>query len=44
MKIQCPKCGNDQAYHNGVNYECPDCDYEWSDGVTYEDSDDWEEE
>lgn len=29
MEIECPKCGSDQAYFNGVAYECPDCNYEW---------------
>ena len=27
--IECPKCGFDNAYCNGVNYVCPDCDFEW---------------
>ncbi len=25
----CINCGNESAYFNGVNYECPDCDFEW---------------
>lgn len=25
----CPYCDNENAYFNGVNYECPDCDSEW---------------
>jgi uncharacterized Zn ribbon protein len=29
MEIQCPKCGDEQAFFNGVCYECPDCDYQW---------------
>lgn len=31
MEIKCPKCGCEDAYHNGVCYECPDCGYTWSD-------------
>jgi hypothetical protein len=27
----CPKCQMENAYFNGVVFECPDCDYEWSD-------------
>jgi DNA-directed RNA polymerase subunit RPC12/RpoP len=25
----CPNCGDQNAYFNGYNYECPDCGYEW---------------
>src|SRR5690606_71273 len=25
----CVNCGYENAYFNGVNYECPDCDFEW---------------
>lgn len=25
----CIKCHEENAYYNGVNYECPNCDYEW---------------
>ena len=32
MAIQCPYCKSEEAYHNGVCYECPDCDATWSDG------------
>lgn len=28
---ECPECHNEDAYHNGVCYECPECDYEWED-------------
>lgn len=31
MEIQCPKCFSEEAYFNGVEYECPDCGYTWSD-------------
>ena len=27
--IECPNCGNENAYCDGVRYVCPDCDYEW---------------
>jgi len=27
--VECPNCGSENAYHNGVSYECPDCDNEW---------------
>jgi uncharacterized Zn ribbon protein len=39
MEISCPNCGSDQAYHDGVQYQCPDCDYEWSDGLDLFDDD-----
>lgn len=29
MTIECPFCGMDNAYCNGVEYECPDCDRTW---------------
>ena len=29
MTTECPNCGMENAYHDGVNYVCPDCDYEW---------------
>jgi hypothetical protein len=29
MNTTCIKCQEENAYHNGVCYECPDCDYEW---------------
>lgn len=28
--IECPKCGDDNAYCDGVQYVCPDCGYVWS--------------
>jgi len=44
MNVTCPKCSNENAFHNGLNYECPDCDFEWSDGLDlgdyYDDGDD----
>ena len=32
MNTECPKCHSEDAYHNGVTYECPECDYEWGKG------------
>ena len=29
MNTECPECGSEDAFHNGVTYECPDCGYEW---------------
>ena len=29
LNCTCPYCDNENAYHNGVNYECPDCEAEW---------------
>jgi hypothetical protein len=26
---ECPECSNENAYFNGLNYECPDCGCEW---------------
>jgi uncharacterized Zn ribbon protein len=34
--VECPNCSNENAYHNGVQYECPDCDYEWDDGIEFD--------
>jgi len=28
---KCPKCLEENAYFNGVCYECPDCDHTWGD-------------
>jgi hypothetical protein len=30
----CPNCGDENAYHNGLAYECPDCGYEWDSVVS----------
>lgn len=40
MNTECPNCGMDNAYHNGVCYACPDCDYEWPDGLIFDDEED----
>ena len=29
MEIVCPNCFNENAYFNGVCYECPDCGNQW---------------
>lgn len=29
VTCQNPDCQSENAFHNGINYECPDCDYEW---------------
>lgn len=34
MTVECPICGSEDAYHDGVSYVCPDCDYTW--GNDYE--------
>lgn len=29
LNVDCLKCESENAYHNGVEYECPDCDHTW---------------
>ncbi len=29
MNTECPVCGSEDAYHDGVQYVCPNCDHEW---------------
>jgi protein PhnA len=41
MTTECPNCGMENAYHDGVNYVCPDCDYEWDDGFDIYDDEDY---
>ncbi|SEN32882.1 hypothetical protein SAMN04487902_1126 [Prevotella sp. ne3005] len=31
----------ENAYHNGVCYVCPDCDYEWDDELDIYDDEDY---
>jgi hypothetical protein len=39
--ITCIKCQEENAYYNGVIYECPDCDCEWDENqFEYIDDDD----
>lgn len=33
LNVDCPNCGMENAYHNGVEFECPDCDYTWGDNL-----------
>lgn len=40
MNIECPNCGSENAYYNGVEYECPDCDYTFSDEMCFDDDGD----
>ena len=30
MRTNCPLCNSEYTFHNGVNFECPNCDYEWN--------------
>lgn len=38
-----PTCGSENAYFNGVNYECPDCGTEWDDNNSIWDDDEEED-
>jgi len=38
--VDCPECGDEGAFFNGVTYECPNCGYEWDDDVETEMDDD----
>lgn len=29
LNIECPKCGMENAYFNGLQFECPDCNHTW---------------
>lgn len=40
MEIHCPNCGCEDAFFNGVSYECPECDYTWG-GNDGDDDDEW---
>lgn len=40
LNVNCPNCGSENAYHNGVEFECPECDHIW--GAL--DEDDFDEE
>ncbi len=39
MNVTCPNCGFEEAYFNGVAYECPDCGHIWND--KYDDEDEF---
>lgn len=30
--FECPYCGDEGAYFNGICYECPACGMEWESG------------
>ncbi|OOF58708.1 zinc ribbon domain-containing protein YjdM [Rodentibacter genomosp. 2] len=36
----CPKCHSEYAYHDSVNFVCPDCSYEWNGTEPVETDDD----
>lgn len=40
METVCPNCGEENAFFNGICYECPDCGYEWSDESCPQDEED----
>ena len=40
MVVECPYCGSEDAYHDGVSYVCPDCDGRWQ-GDDDGDDDSW---
>ena len=37
MNVECPKCGAEDAFFNGVCYECPCCEHEWNADIDFED-------
>ena len=37
LNTDCPICGSENAYFNGVEYECPDCGKTWPCSVIPED-------
>jgi len=39
LNTDCPYCGSEGAYHNGVEYECPECGATWDDEVELDDDD-----
>lgn len=42
---ECPSCSRDNAYHNGLEYVCPDCGHEWDDGLgLYDDDEDYDDD
>lgn len=45
LNVTCPFCENENAFHNGWNYECPDCDSAWDEhGNKLNDDEDDEDE
>lgn len=43
MTTECPFCGMDNAYCDGVEYVCPDCDATWPCDEIPDDHD-WEDD
>lgn len=43
ITTDCPYCGSDNAYCDGVEYVCPDCGATW-DCDEIPDDDDWEDD
>lgn len=35
-EVDCPKCGCENCFHNGVCFECPDCGYQWNGGFRWD--------
>jgi uncharacterized Zn ribbon protein len=31
MEEMCPNCQSEDTYHNGVSFECNDCENTWGD-------------
>lgn len=43
MNTECPNCTKKNAYCDGINYVCPDCEYEWPcPEITNDDNEDFE--
>ena len=43
MTTECPFCGMDNAYCDGVEYVCPDCDSTWLCNEIPNDDYDWDD-
>lgn len=37
-------CSHENSYHNGVHYECPDCDKTWGGNIDFSNDDDDEDD
>jgi hypothetical protein len=44
LNCTCHFCDNENAYHNGYNYECPDCESEWDENGNLLNGDDEDDE
>lgn len=40
LNTECPYCESENAYHNGTEFECPDCGRTWEDDYTVEGEED----